>query len=67
MCSEVNFLGVLVDHKLRFEQHVQTFVTKDEQRILIVRNFEYLSTTPPAIVLVKSVFYFPAQLLYQNT
>ena len=54
MCDKVNYLGVLVDHKLRFEEHVQSIVTKAEQRMHIVRNFVYLSTRPLATMLFKS-------------
>ena len=38
MCDKVYYLGVLVDHKLRFEEHVESIVAKAEQRTHIVRN-----------------------------
>ena len=40
-CDNVKYLGVLVDNKLRFEEHVQNTVTKASQRMNIVRAFLY--------------------------
>ena len=52
--DEANSLGVLVDHKLRFEEHMQTIVTKAEQQMHIARNFVYLRTRPLATMFFKS-------------
>ena len=54
MCDKVTYLGVLLDQKLRFEDHVQSVVSKAEQRMYIVRNFVHLSTVPLATMLFKS-------------
>lgn len=53
MTDEVEYLGVLVDYKLRFEEFVRSIVTKAEQCMHIVRNLTYLSTTPLATLLLK--------------
>ena len=53
-CSSVKYLGVEVDDRLRFEDHIENIVTKANQRMYIVRNFLYLSTKPLACMLFKS-------------
>ena len=41
-------LGVQVDNKLLFKSYVNNVVTKDSQRMFIIRNFLYQSTKPLA-------------------
>ena len=53
-CDNVKYLGVLVDNKLRFAEHVQNTVTKASQRMYIVRAFLYKSTKSLSAVLFKS-------------
>ena len=54
MCDKVTYLGIMLDQKLRFEEHIQSVVSKSEQRMYIVRNFVHLSTIPLATMLFKS-------------
>ena len=49
------YLGVEIDHKLRFETHSQNVVRKASQRMYIVRIFLYLSTKPIACMLFKNL------------
>ena len=53
-CETVKYLGILIDHKLRFESHVNNVVTKASQRMFIIRTFMYKSTKPLACMLFKS-------------
>ena len=53
-CDNVKYLGILVDNKLRFEEHVQNTVTKASQRMHIVRTFLYKSTKSLSAMLFKS-------------
>ena len=50
LCDKVIQLGVL-DQMLRFEDHLQSIVSKAEQRMFIVRNFAHLSTLPLATII----------------
>ena len=54
-CDAVKYLGVEIDHKLRFETHSQNVVRKASQRMYIVRIFLYLSTKPIACMLFKNL------------
>ena len=54
MCDKVTYLGVMLDQKLRFEEHIQSVVSKAEQRMFIVRNFVHLNTIPLATMLLKA-------------
>ena len=45
----------MINEKLRFEDRVQSIVSKVEQRMYIVRNFVHLSTFPFASMLFKSL------------
>ena len=38
-CDAVKYLGVEIDHKLRFETHSQNVVRKSSQRMYVVKNF----------------------------
>ena len=52
--DDVKYLGVRIDDKLRFEEHINSVATKASQRMYIVRNFVYLSSTTLASMLFKS-------------
>ena len=52
--DNVKYLGVQIDDKLRFEEHINSVATKASQRMYIVRNFVYLSSTTLASMLFKS-------------
>ena len=43
-----------VRSKVRFEEHIQSVVSKAEQRMYIVRNVVHLGTIPLATMLFKS-------------
>ena len=43
-CNNVKYLGILVDNKLRFEEHIQNTLAKARQRMHVVRTFLYKST-----------------------
>ena len=53
-CDNVKYLGVLFDNKLRFEDHVNNVVSKANQRMFVIRTFNYQSTKPLACMLFKS-------------
>ena len=53
-CEKVKYLGVDIDHKLRFEDYVQRITGKASQRMYVVKNFLYLSYKPLARMLFKS-------------
>mgnify|MGYP001801116996 FL=1 len=55
MCDKVTYLVVLLDQKLRFEEHFQSIVSKAEQLTYIVRSFVHLSKLPLASRLFKSL------------
>ena len=50
----VKYLGVQIDNKLLFESYVNNVVTRDRQRMFIIRTFLYQSTKPLASMLFKS-------------
>jgi hypothetical protein len=51
LCDNVKYLGVLIDDKLRFSNHVTKVVSKASQRMFIIRTFLYQSTKPLASML----------------
>ena len=53
-CEKVKYLGIDIDHKLRFEDYVQRITGKASQRMYVVKNFLYLSSKPLACMLFKS-------------
>ena len=53
-CEKVKYLGVDIDHELRFEDYVQRITGKASQRMYVVKNFLYLSYKPLASMLFKS-------------
>jgi hypothetical protein len=54
LSDNVKYLRVQIDNKLRFEEHINSVATKASQRLYIVRNFVYLSSTTLARMLFKS-------------
>ena len=53
-CDNVKYLGVLIDNKLRLENHVNNVVSKANQRMFVIRTFNYQSRKPLAGMLFKS-------------
>jgi len=51
--DKVRYFGVLVDHNLRFHEHVQSVVTTVSRRMYIVKNVVYFSSKPLANMLFK--------------
>ena len=54
LCDKVRYLGITVDDKLRYQEHVQSVLTTVSQRMYIVKNFVYLSSKPLSNMLFKS-------------
>ena len=54
LCVKVKYLGITVDDKLRYQEHVQSVLTTVSQRMYIVKNFVYLSSKPLSNLLLKS-------------
>ena len=52
--DNVNYLGVQIHNKLRFEEHINSVATRASQKMYIFRNFVYLSSTTLASMLFKS-------------
>ena len=42
ICDKVRYLGITVDDKLGFQEHVKSVLTTVSQRMYIVKNFVYL-------------------------
>ena len=55
ICDNVKYLRVLFDNKARFENHVNNVVSKANQRMFVIKNFNYHSTKPLACMLFKSL------------
>jgi len=51
--DKVQYFGVLVDHNLRFHEHVKLVVATVSRRMYIVKNVVYLSSKPLANILFK--------------
>ena len=43
LCDKVRYLGIIVDDKLRYQEHVQSVLTTVSQRMYIVKKTLYLS------------------------
>ena len=50
----MRYLGITVDDKLRFQEHVKSVLTTVSQRMYIFKNFVYLSSKPLSNMLFKS-------------
>ena len=50
-CDNVKYLGVLIDNKLRFENHFNNVASKANQRMFVIKTFNYQSTKPLACML----------------
>ena len=56
LSDKVKYLGVIVDDKLRFQEHVQSALSTASQRMYIVKNFVFSA-------LNRSEIYFSRVLL----
>ena len=54
LSDQVKYLGVTVDDKLRFQDHVQSAITTASQRMYIVKNFVFFSSKSLSVMLFKS-------------
>ena len=54
LTEKVKYLGVIVDDKLRFQEHVQSAVSTASKRMYIVKNFVFFSSKSLSNMLFKS-------------
>ena len=54
LSDKVKYLGVVVDDKLRFQEHVQSALSTASQRMYIVKNFVFFSSKSLSNMLFKS-------------
>ena len=55
-CASTKYLGVLVDDKLQFGEHINNIVTIAKQRMHIVRLFYHIGSPQLAMLFVESYF-----------